>query len=166
MVKRDGSGSRFRIRLMDIAVLLFVFLCVVGAMLRAGKLGIFREKVALEDYRIRFSVSGIAASSVDAFVEGDTFTLVQHRRALGTLSRVESVTPAVVYAENGRREIVRTQYPEGTRVDLVGIVMAKGTVGDRGFLLDGTLSVSPGIEYKVQSEHIDLVIKIVDIEKN
>lgn len=166
MVKRDGSEVRFRIRLLDIVVLLFVFLCIVGAMVRAGKLGIFREKAILEEYQIRFSVSNISASSVEAFIEGDTFTLLPYHQALGRLSRVESVTPAVVYTENGKREIVRTQYPEGTRVDLIGVISAQGTVGESGFLLGGILSVSPGIEYQVQSEHMDLVLKIIDVEKN
>lgn len=165
MAKRKGAKNRFHIQLMDLVVLVFIFLCVVGLMVRAGMLGIFTEKVELDRYRVRFSVSNIAATSVDAFVLGDTFTLVAYHQALGTLSEIESVTPAVVYVENEQHEIVRAEYPEGTRVDLYGVVETKGAVGECGFLLGGTLSVSPGVEYRVQSEHLDMVLKIIDIEK-
>ena len=165
MRKKDGSSVRFRIQILDIVGLLFVFLCVVGLLVRTGKLGVFSERVELENYRLRFSVTDIAATSVDAFVIGDTFTLVSYHEGLGRLVAVESVSPAAVYVENDQHEIVRAQYPEGTRVDVVGILDTKGTMGDGGFSLGGTLVISPGIEYRIQSEHLDIVLKVIDIEK-
>lgn len=159
------SRGFIRIQLLDIVIFLFVFLCVVGLLIRAGKLGIFQERVELEEYRIRFCVSDIAATSEAAFVIGDTFRMASYYETLGTLAEVESVSPATVYVENERHEIIWAHYPEDTRVDLVGILDAKGMAGESGFLLAGGISVSPGIEYRIQSEHMDLVIQIIDIEK-
>ncbi len=165
MKQREDSKKRLRIQFMDLFVLAFIVLCLIGLMVRAGTLGIFKEKVELDEYRVRFCASNIAATSVDAFVIGDTFTLVSYHEALGIFTEIESVTPAVVYVEDDQNKIIRAEYPEGTRVDLYGIVETKGTVGEGGFLLDGTLSVSPGVEYRVQTEHMDVIIKIIDIEK-
>lgn len=165
MAKEESTKKRARIQLMDLVVLVLLVLCVVSLMIRSGKWRIFSENVELDEYRIRFSVSDILASSVDAFVIGDTFTLVSYHDVMGTLENIESVTPAVVYVENGRQEILRVSYPEGTRVDLIGTLEATGTMGEGGFLLGGTLSLSPGVEYRVQSEHLDVVCKIIDIVK-
>lgn len=165
MANGRKRGNRCRIQPIDLAILVLILLCAAGLAVRAGTLGVFVEKTDLEDHRVRFLVSNIAATSAEAFMVGDTFTLASYHEVLGVLVEVESVTPAVVYVENERQEIVRAQYPEGTRVDLVGILEARGVMSEDGFLLGGTLFVSPGIEYRVQSEHMDIVLKIIDIRR-
>ena len=165
MKKENGSDVRFYISLVDVIILLFVLLCMIGLFIRTEKLGAFFEKEPLGEYRIRFAVSDIAATSIDAFVTGDTFTLVSYHEVLGTLVEVESVSPAVVYVESEQHEIIRTQYPEETRVDVIGVLDAKGSMGESGFSLGGSIGISPGIEYRIQSEHVDVVLKIIDIEQ-
>ena len=158
---KDQKRSPIRIHPMDVAIVVLALLLAVGLALRVARLDGFQKKEELEVFKVRFSVSNIAASSVSALAEGDTLTLTAYGQILGALSHVESVTPAVVYLENERREIVRAQYPEGTRVDVVGVVTVRGAVGESGFLLNGAVSLSPGIEYQVQSEHMDFQLKIL-----
>ena len=150
---------------MDAVIVLFVVFCVIGIVLRVGVIGFSGKEAPLDRYQIRFSVSDIAATSEKAMVAGDTLRLVRQGQVLGTLIGLESVSSAKVYVEKYNGEIALAEYPAGTRIDVVGVILAEGTAEEKGFLLGGTFLLSPGVEYQVQSEHMDLVLKILDIQK-
>ncbi len=162
MSKTNQQSDRFN--LMDVVIILLVLLCIAGIVIRAGGFTMHKSR-PLDPYEIRFSVSNIAAGSEAALVVGDTFRLVDHDMELGTFTGMESVTPAVVYMYSEQGRMVPAEYPENTRIDVIGTVAVDGISEGSGFLLGGTLQLSPGASYRIQSEHMDFVIQILDIEK-
>ncbi len=162
MSKIKQENNRFN--LMDVMIILLVLLCVAGVVIRAGGFTMHKSR-PLDAYEIRFAVSNIAATSEAALVTGDTFTLVDHDMELGTFTGIESVKPAVVYMNSEQGRVVPAEYPENTRIDVIGTVAVDGISEGGGFLLGGTLQLTPGVSYRVQSEHMDFVIEILDIEK-
>ncbi len=163
MNKTNGENKHFN--LMDVIIILLVLLCIGGIVVRVGGFGLSEKSQPLDMYEIRFSVSDIAATSESAFVIGDTFTLVDYDVVLGTFTGVESVTPAKVYIYSEQGRVVHAQYPDGTRIDVIGTVTADGLSGGSGFLLGGNVQLSPGISYRVQSEHMDFTLNILEIVK-
>lgn len=146
----------------DFWIVFLVFLCVIGTVIRVGFL---RDTAEPEAYEIRFIVSDIAATSEQAFVVGDTFRSTSYGGEMGILLAVESVSPTMACMETPTHEIVRVPYPEDTRIDVIGLLSCMGTMGENGFLLGGNFLLSSGVSYKVQSEHMDVTIKILEIEK-
>ncbi len=161
MNKNEKKEHRFN--MMDGIVLLFVLICILGLILRIWVNGKDGDPSALNEFEVYFSASSILATSESAFVAGDTVWLSDHGRELGTLSDLVSVTPTVVYMENDQGEMVKVTYPEGTRIDVIGVISAQGNMGESGFLLGGTLRLSPGISYVARTEHLDITIKILEI---
>ena len=161
----DASGIKNRINVIDVLILLIVIACVAGLGVRFGNVGGLSSSDNLEAYDVYFSVSNIAYTSEDAFVQGDTVTLADSGVILGEFAGLETILPAEFFARDKSGNLIVVNYPESTRIDVTGRIVSQGLMSDNGYLVGGTTYVAPGTEYSVQSEHMDFVLKITNIVK-
>ncbi|MBO4979262.1 MAG: DUF4330 domain-containing protein [Clostridia bacterium] len=157
-------GSRARWNLVDLIVILLVFICLLGAIIRVGGKDWFVGGSDLREYEIYFSVTDIAYTSEDALVIGDTVTLCDSGAVLGELKSIDSILPSTLYVKDADGNVLSVNYPESIRIDVTGTVSSRGRKTDNGYLLGGTAYLAPGKAYRVQTEHMDFTMNILDIE--
>ena len=157
-------GSRARWNLIDLIVILLVFICLLGAIIRVGGKDWFVGGSDLREHEIYFSVTDIAYTSEDALVIGDTVTLCDSGAALGELKSIDSILPSTLYVKDADGNVLSVNYPESIRIDVTGTVSSRGRKTDNGYLLGGTAYLAPGKAYRVQTEHMDFTMNILDIE--
>ncbi len=155
-----------RLNLIDFVVLLLAVICLFGAVIRVGQMDWFAGGSELTEHEIYFSVTDIAYTSEDAFVIGDTVTLSDNQAVLGTLKSIDSVLPSALYVKDSDGNILSVNYPESIRIDVTGTILSLGKMSENGYLLGGTTYLAPGRTYRVQSEHMDFTLSILDIEDN
>lgn len=159
--KRNGTA----LNLIDFVVLLLVALCLLGAVIRVGQTRWFAGDSDLLEHEIYFSITDIAYTSEEALVLGDTITLCDSQAILGTLKSIDSVQPSAFYVKDADGNVLRVNYPESTRIDVTGRIFSLGKMSENGYLLGGMTYVAPGRAYRVQSEHMDFTLNILDIEE-
>lgn len=160
--KRNGKG----LNLIDFVVLLLVVICLFGAVIRVGQTEWFAGGSELSVHEIYFSITDISYTSEDALVIGDTVTLCDSEMVLGTLKSIDSVLPSALYVKDPDGNILSVNYPESIRIDVTGTIHSLGKMSKNGYLLGGTTYIAPGRAYRVQSEHMDFTLNILDIEDN
>ena len=163
--QRQTSSTEMkpRFNVIDVLIILIALACVIGLVLRFGNVGGLSSTENLKSYDVYFSVSNIAYTSEDAFVQGDTVRLVESGAVLGEFAGLESILPAEFFARDENGNLIVVNYPEATRIDVTGRIVSHGMMSDNGYLLNGTTYIAAGNEYAVQSEHMDFVLKITNI---
>ena len=161
--QKDGK-AKFSLNVVDILVILFAVACIVGLIFRAVNFSFVKEEEELERHKITFSVSGISASSEKYFKIKDTVRIADSGVKLGTISKIDSITAAVAYVKNADGAIVAAEYPQGTKIDVVGTINSGGIKTAGGYLLNGNKRIAPGDSYYVRTEHMDFILTILEIE--
>lgn len=163
--KKQENQERVRPRfnVIDVLIVLIVLACAVGLVFRFGNIGNMSSEDELKTYDVYFTVSNIAYTAEDAFVQGDTVTLSESGAILGEFAGLESILPAEFFARDSGGNLIAVHYPEATRIDVTGRIVSRGIMSENGYLLNGTTYVASGTEYTVQSEHMDFVLKITNI---
>ena len=159
----EVTKSKLRINVVDVIILIAVLAAIVGMVIRFGNTGGLSGSEDLKTYEIYFTVKDIAYTSEDAFVAGDTVTLVDSGVVLGEFVGLESIMPAEFFARDQSGNLIVASYPELTRIDVTGHILSRGIMGENGYLAEGTTHVAAGVAYSVQSEHMDFVLEITNI---
>ena len=159
----DAVKNKLHINVVDIIIFIIAIIAVVGLVLRYGNIGGFSSSEDLKSYEIYFTVKNIAYTSEDAFVPGDTVTLVEQEMVLGEFLGLDSIMPAEFFARDINGNLIALSYPELTRIDVTGHILSQGIMSENGYLAGGTTYIAAGIPYSVQSEHMDFVIEITNI---
>ena len=162
--KQNGSTSlKLRFNVIDVLIVLIVLACAVGLIVRFSNVGEISSAENLKTYDVYFSVSNIAYTAEDAFIQGDTVTLADSGAVLGEFAGLESILPAEFFARDESGNLIVVNYPESTRIDVTGRIVSHGVRSENGYLLNGTTYIAAGTEYSVQSEHMDFILKITNI---
>ena len=161
--QNPSTEMKLRFNVIDVIIVLIALSCVIGLILRFGNVGGLSSMENFKTYDVYFSVSNIAYTSEDAFVQGDTVRLVESGAVLGEFAGLESILPAEFFARDESGNLIVVNYPEATRIDVTGRIVSRGVMSDNGYLLNGTTYIAAGTEYAVQSDHMDFVLKITNI---
>ena len=162
-VARKSDKNRFNV--IDAVIVIVFVACVVGLVFRYGNFGRSSMDEQLENYEIYFSVSNIAYTSEDAFVQGDTVVLADSGTVLGEFSRMGTILPAEFTARDQSGNLIVVNYPASTRIDVTGYITSQGVMTENGYYVGGTTYIASGTEYVVRSEHLDFVLKVLNIVK-
>ena len=161
--KERKPSSRIRFNIIDLVIVIALLACVAGVYLRYN----FGEQYGVEhelaQYEITFEVTNIRYTSVDAFPEGDAVYLKNGGKYMGSIIGIDSTTPSEMVYTDLSGNIIQIYYPENSRIDLVGRLLASGTMTAGGFMLDGNTHLAAGTSYAVQTPHIDVTLVITDI---
>ena len=162
-INMEPKGGKKHFNIIDALIIIVLLACIVGLFFRYWNFSSGDREKALENYEIHFSVSNIAHMSEDAFVSGDTVTLADGNVILGQLSGLETVLPAEFIVHDKSGNLIKVNYPESTRIDVTGRIQSKGIMRENGYFVGGTTYVAAGKEYAVRTEHMDVVLKIINI---
>ena len=160
---KDGK-VKFSVNVIDILIILFAVVCVVGLVLRAVNFSLPEPEEELERHKITFSVSGVSSASEKYFKIGDTVTLSDSGVKLGTISKKDSVKASTAYVKNAAGETVAVEYPENTKIDVVCTANSEGLKDSDGYSLRDGKYIVPGESYRVRTEHMDFVLTVLEIE--
>lgn len=176
--KTEFSLPKIRFNILDAVILLLIILCVVGFCFRytiTESLGLGEE---MQDYRVRFEVTGERYVLPDLLFKGETLYYADGTVA-GTLLGVNEysnensltagnetllVTPAATYINDGG-SIISAEYPEGSLIDAEGAFKCQGGYGDKGyFLLGGEKYVAVGQTLTLYTDTVKLTVTVTQIE--
>ncbi len=162
----EKKAGKIRFNLIDLVLIIAVLSCVVGIYLRynaADKFGVNHE---LDSFTVSFEIENIRYTSADAFHEGDLFYLDEKNQTLGNLIAIDSTAPSKTVYIDSKGNYKTLYYPEDSRIDLTGRVLAEGIMTERGFLLGGNTYLAPGETYYVETPYINVNITVTAIEDN
>ena len=142
-------------------ILTFFVLSAFAVAFRLFEGGLFISEEKLDIYEIHFRVKDISSNSVKYFRKGDTVTF-DGGVILGSLEGTYGVTPTEVYVTDNNGKLTAVSYPENTRVDIYGSILAYGKY-DGGFYLNGERHIASGDSFSVSTECLDVAVTVTEI---
>ncbi|MBR7185177.1 MAG: DUF4330 family protein [Clostridia bacterium] len=162
MANTEKKTARFNI--IDLVLIIAVLACIVSVYLRYNVSENFGVNQEMEEYVLAFEIKNIRYTSAEAFPEGDPVYLAEKDVLMGTILAIDSTTPAEVIYTDTKGDYKVIYYPEDTRIDLTGRILAKGIMTEKGFLLNGNLFLAPGQLYYVETPLITVGITVNKIQ--
>lgn len=156
--------AKLRFNIVDLVLIIAVLACIAGVYLRFHFSEEFGVNHVQNEYAVSFEVKNIRYTSVDAFPTGDNVYLQSSRKLLGTIIGIDSTSPSQMIYTDYSGNVKQIYYPEDSRIDLTGRIAARGTLTERGFMLDGNTYLAPGASYLVLTPHINVTLTITDIQ--
>ena len=176
--KTEFDLPKVRFNILDAVILLLIILCVVGFFFRytiSESLGFETE---LQDYRVRFEVSGERATLPSQLFKGDVLYTTDGTAA-GTLMGVAEFSsentimagnqtlltrPTEIYVSDKGVPIF-VSYPEGSLIDAEGAFKCEGGYNSDGyFLLGGERYLAVGQTLTLYTDRVKLTITVTEIE--
>lgn len=172
-MKTEVKNTRRVVRgnLLDLVIVLLLLAAIfsVGYRYYMSEQGISDDELrqASVTFRVENTIPTLAATLAHA----DPIYSANSRDQLGTLVRHPSAstgpvisTAASMLLENGDGSYVRVDCPDGSRVDLEGMMSCRGTLSEGGvFMLNGVTELSPGQVLTVYTEKTSFSLLVVDI---
>lgn len=164
--KQKKPGARGRFNIIDLVLLIALLACIAGIYLRYAADRDLGSKQELDSYTLSFEVQNIRYTSADAFQADDAVYLRTDDTKIGTLLSLDSASPTEYLFFDLGGNVKQTYYPENTRIDVTGRILAEGRMTENGFMLNGNVFLAPGRSYPIMTPHIDVNITITDISLN
>lgn len=164
MKKKAKNGKFPQFTAADLFLWLLLLLCVIGIVIRviAGSDGTFAKGESGE-FLISYVVTDVRSEYSDYFSEGVQYYL-EDGTQFGVLSKDAVFTPTREYLENENGEYVASYNASG-RVDVKGTAKVRGSMTDRGFMLEDKVYVAANMKLIVHSSEMSAEILIMDISK-
>lgn len=157
------NKKRIKIGALDVAIIAVLIICVVCFVLRYQTKNEIADNAVSGKYEIAFSVSNVRSTTSDAFVSGDSVFVATDDHCIGTIDKLTSSNPAAYYVDDLKGGMLKVYYPEGTRVDLTGIILSNGVMNDDGYFVDGSYFLAPGKKITIYTAHVFVEITITSI---
>lgn len=153
------TKSKFNV--IDFFIIVAVIGCIIGVVLRydlASKIGLSGNK---DEVEISFLVIGLREGSTEALIEGDTLYWQQNGMEIGKLLS-KTISQTEHFVLNDEYEYQK-QYND-LRYDVRGVISAKGSMTDSGFMLNGTQFIAPGKDLTIQTKNITTTITVTEVK--
>ncbi len=148
---------------LDLVIVIVLVLCIatVGIrFIRTSDAGRYSET---SKYRLTFLITNVSDASRNALVAGDSVFSGINDAYIGKLEGIDTISPAFEFIDNGRGSFEKVYYPDGTKVDITGTIIAEGTTNSDGFFASGSFFLSPGRTFDIYTGHIQVTILITGI---
>lgn len=157
------NNKRIKIGALDVAIIAVIVICIACFAMRYQTKNEIEENAVSGRYEIAFSVTNVRYTTADAFVSGDSVFVATDDHCIGTVDKLTSSNPAAYYVDDLEGGTVKIYYPEGTRVDLTGIILSSGIMNDDGYFVDGSYYLAPGKKITIYTAHVFVEITITGI---
>lgn len=166
----EKKKSSFHFNVVDVVLILFAVLCIVGVWQRNNLQQLFGAGEELEDYTVTFEVKKMRSTTADLLGKDVEIYLEDNgvRVSLGTLAEQVSTSAASVYLQDEDGETVKAVYPYDNHeylLDASGILSCRGVEHDGAFLLQGKTQLTVNQKLCVYTENADFEIRITSIQK-
>lgn len=151
-----------RFNIIDMLVILVVIACIVGVMLRYGVVDRIAMDTDKNTVKITFLVESVWPYLPMAFESGDDIYMTALNIKVGKL--VEKSTASALGYYNLQDGTVARSYNE-KRVDMTGVIEAKGIMTEEGFMLNGTTYVAAGTGFLMDNKDAQIYATILSVEQ-
>ena len=148
---------------LDLVIVIVLVLCIATVGIRFLRTADINGDAETSKYRLTFLVTNVSDASRDALVAGDSVFSQINDAYIGKLEGIDSISPAFELIDNGHGSFEKVYYPDGTKVDITGTIIAEGTTNRDGFFASGSFFLSPGRTFDVYTGHIQVTILITGI---
>ena len=169
MNKKNKNENVLKLSSFDFFIIILALCCIASIVLRAFVFNFGDDNTVSREYVITFKAENIRSSSLEYFRTGDTARIRSAGKIVGTVDQILNHTPSIgEYNDSGA-----VYYPEETgegllddsRFDVTGTIIAVGNMTEKGFLLDSGEYIFAGSEMIIVTEHIEVGVKIMNIEE-
>ncbi len=148
---------------LDLVIIIVLALCIATVAIRFVRTSDMEQSGETSKYRLTFLVSNVSDASRDAIVSGDSVFSQINDAYIGKIEGIDTVSPAFEFIDNGKGGFEKVYYPDGTKIDITGTIIAEGAKNDDGFFASGNFFLSPGRSFDIYTGHIQVTILITGI---
>ncbi len=146
-----------KINVVDIFIILFVFLSIVGIGIRIGT-DIYLNKKNNVEYQVMLKVENIDHVKENAVAKSDK---VYFSNSLELLGEIESVEFTPRSSENGASSDGPVM--NEVKYDMLCVVNVKGTSSDNGFMIEGGKYIFAGMTLEIKTPGYEGVCTVMGI---
>lgn len=150
---------------LDMVIVVVLVLCVAMIGFRFIRSSDLAAETQTGKYRVTFLISNVSDGTRDALVAGDSVFSLLNDAYIGKLEGIDTISPAFEFLDNGKGSFEKVYYPDGTKIDITGTIIAEGAVNDDGFFASGSFFLSPGRTLEIYTGHIQVTILITGISE-
>jgi len=159
---KDGRKPRLRFNIIDLIIILFMLLAIVGIAWRYNIADQVNFRARGATFEIEFHIASIMRGTEYSIRAGERFYVGIDSVEIGVIWEILDVRDAVAYVEMLDGTIVRTYVPE--RVDVTGIMRSVGRVSPEGnYLIGGTRHVSANSTFFVHTGRRENWITVISV---
>ena len=159
------NKKRIGFNALDLVIVVVLALCVAMIGFRFIRTSDIAANTENSKYRVTFLITIVSDGSREALVAGDSVFSRLNDAYIGKLEGIDTVNPAFEFLDNGRGSFEKVYYPDGTKIDITGSIIAEGTNNDDGFFASGSFFLSPGRTLDIYTGHIQVTILITGISE-
>lgn len=168
--EKEKRTPRFGV--LDAVIVLLVVCLIAGIYFRSNIIEWIANQRNIRDYTVTFAVDDVRYTTPNYINVGDKVVFASNGEEFGTIIEESdgmsnialSVTPSSkIFTDNG--QVIEVFYPNNeSRVDIKGRLQCQGTYSeDGGFLVNGSTYLSAGQTVKVQTELVNLELRVLEI---
>ena len=150
---------------LDLVIVVVLVLCVVMIGFRFIRSSDMAAETQTSKHRVTFLITNVSDGTKDALVAGDSVFSLLNDAYIGKLEGIDTISPAFEFLDNGNGSFEKVYYPDGTKVDITGTIIAEGAVNDDGFFASGSFFLSPGRTLEIYTGHIQVTVLITGISE-
>lgn len=155
------NGTNKRLSAVDAFIILLLIAAVVGVGFKvfAGNVGLFAGEK--QEYYVSYVINEADKAVKDSLTEGAQF-YTEGEKPFGSVTGEVRTTPAKIYNVNSDGEYVVKHYPDGTKSEIEGTFLVKGTMTDKG-LVCADEYLCAGMTLKIYGGGVATDILITDV---
>ena len=155
-ISENKRNIRFSIA--DFVIILMVFACLIGALLRYDIAEKLFSKSVKNEYTITFLAEALTENEATAIRDGEKFFL--DGDIFGEI-QASDITNSVAYYEDNSGALV--SYVKQDAFDVTGKIICELVDSENGYLLGGKTYIAPGSSFKVKEKEIEISILVISI---
>ncbi len=150
---------------LDLVIVVVLVLCIAMIGFRFIRSSDMAADTQTSKHRVTFLITNVSEGTKDALVAGDSVFSLLNDAYIGKLEGIDTISPAFEFLDNGSGSFEKVYYPDGTKVDITGTIIAEGAVNDDGFFASGSFFLSPGRTLEIYTGHIQVTVLITGISE-
>ena len=161
--RQDRQDRKIGFNIIDVLIILFVILAVVGIFLRYNLADQIYLNARGEEFEVEFSITNIQEASQIYLQKGESFYLRRDDSKLGEIKEILDVREAIDYLESIPGGLVRSELPG--RIDVTGVMTCYGRTTREGYMINGNTFTAHNKLFEVHTGKLLVDIVITDIKK-
>ena len=156
------ENKKVRFNIIDLIIILFVILALVGIFLRYDMADQLNLSARGEVFEVEFIVRDIMRGTEHHLHPGATLHIGIDSVPLGVITEIWDVRDSLESVNDIYGEIMRSYQPD--RVDVIGVMRSTGRTTSEGYrLINGNAFVTTGSWWLAHTGFREVVIRVIDV---
>jgi len=163
MVTKENKEKKSGFNIIDLIIVLFVILVVVGVVMKYNLADKINLNAQGDTFEIEFIIQEIQEASQKYLQPGRSFYITIESIKIGEITDILDIRPAVWYSEKLNGDVIKTELPG--RIDVTGVMTSKGRMTKDGVMINGNSFVGPNKEFLTHTGEWEGLIRIISVKK-